>query len=384
MLIHGDCLEILPTLDADSMDSCVTDPPYGINFMSKNWDHGVPGEHFWREVLRVLKPGAHLLTFGGTRTYHRLACAIEDAGFEIRDCLMWVYGSGFAKGLNISKASNALHGVERERNVIPDKRSTLHGDRPWMRNPEHRFESNIPITEDAKKWDGWGTCLKPAYEPIILARKPVEGTVASNVLKYGTGGLNIDACRVEHNEPERIVNRTAPKGNGITLGVFANNDNIGSPSQKGRFPSNFIHDGSDEVTGLFPETTSGSIELHHKTHESENNCMSGKNYEREPQQFPASSGSAARFFYTAKSSKAERSAPGMKSDHPTVKPISLMRYLCKLITPPKGTVLDPFMGSGSTGMACIEEGFEFIGIELGEHYLEIAENRINHAQPTLF
>jgi DNA modification methylase len=312
-LICGNCLEVMPTLGEASVDSIVTDPPYGLSFMGKDWDHGVPGEHFWREALRVAKPGAYLLAFGGTRTFHRLTVAIEDAGWEIRDCVMWVYGSGFPKSHN------------------------LDGERK-----------------------GWGTALKPAWEPIIVARKAVEGTVAANVEKYGTGAINVDGCRVG---TELIPTRGGDKFPGV-YGTYAT---CPESTHAGRWPANLIHDGGEEVTGLL--------------------------------------GDAARFFYCPKASKKDREEglKGMETKttmrygeqgqgpsaqqppkkpveqrniHPTVKPTDLMRYLCRLVTPPGGTVLDPFMGSGSTGKAAALEGFNFIGIDLNPEYVEIAQNRI--------
>ena len=370
----GDCLNQMRILDKASIDSIVTDPPYGLSFMGKGWDHGVPGVEFWAEALRVAKPGAHLIAFGGTRTYHRLACAIEDAGWEIRDCVMWVYGSGFPKSHDVSKAIDKAAGAERER--IRGVRSavvgaTYAGDE-WSREFKDSVLSANPITDAARQWSGWGTALKPAWEPIIVARKPLVGTVAENVLAHGTGGINVDGCRVAHDEDCRMM---APS-----------QANIDNPSEKhrqagrreavlelkpgGRWPANLIHDGSDEVVGLFPSDKQGS---------------------------------AARFFYCAKASKADRdegceglekkAAGGLsgrnngslgtitlsRNVHPTVKPTALMRYLCRLVTPPGGTVLDPFCGSGSTGKAAILEGFRFIGIEREAEYVEIAKARVASA-----
>lgn len=321
-LYHGDCRDVLPTLAP--VDAVVCDPPYGLSFMGKGWDHGVPGEEFWAAVLGAAKPGAHLLAFGGTRTFHRLACAIEDAGWEIRDTVMWVYGSGFPKSHN------------------------LKGD-----------------------WSGWGTALKPAWEPIIVARKPLDGTVAANVLAYGTGALNIEACRVPGGEDTR---RNAAGGdNGLAgSGTFRIREHRADemPVRSGRFPANLIHDGSDEVLELFPETKAG-VAVRHRS--------GGKNCHSEASKPPmddmgyGDSGSAARFFYCAKASKADRDEG---NTHPTVKPTALMRYLCRLVTPPGGVVLDPFMGSGSTGKAALMEGFRFVGIEQEADYLPIARARM--------
>jgi len=411
-IVNADSLEHMPTMEAESIDSIVTDPPYGLSFMGKDWDHGIPGEAFWREAYRVAKPGAHLLAFGGTRTFHRLACAIEDAGWEIRDCVMWVYGSGFPKSLDVSKAIDKGEGENRARQLkftewmrstgitakqikestgtdmashyltagsqpaiatadlfdkmrpylpeVPEEIERLVAERTGIEwtayknrevvgtrtdvatriydNGEGKRlpdEINItaPATDEAKRWNGWGTALKPAWEPIIVARKPLIGTVAQNVLTHGTGAINIDGSRVGE-----------------------------------RFPANLIHDGSDEATDAM--------------------------------------GEAQRYFYCAKASKADRDEglsefelkkggamsgvetregkptnhPYRANHHPTVKPTELMRYLCRLVTPPDGIVLDPFTGSGSTGKGAMLEGFRFIGIEKEGEYAEIARARIAHAQ----
>ena len=335
-IINGDCLDVLKELEDNSVDSIVTDPPYGLSFMGKRWDYDVPNVDIWKECLRVLKPGGHLLCFAGTRTQHRMAVRIEDAGFEIRDMIAWVYGSGFPKSLDVSKAIDKAAGVERE--VLGETRKGA------QTNSTGRYGAwgdgitpTAPATDAAKQWDGWGTALKPALEPITVARKPLIGTVAENVLQHGTGAINVDGGRVEG----------------------------------GRWPANFIHDGSEEAIDLLKDS--------------------------------------ARFFYCAKASKRDRDegcegmeqksaaecvdrvegSAGMNSPragagrtsgshnhHPTVKPTDLMRYLCRLVTPPDGTVLDPFMGSGSTGKAAVLEGFRFIGIEREEEYCEIAERRI--------
>lgn len=293
-LLHGDCLERLRELPDCSVDACVTDPPYGLSFMGKAWDYDVPQVDVWREVLRVLKPGGHLLAFAGTRTQHRMAVQIEDAGFEIRDLIAWVYGSGFPKSRNLS------------------------GD-----------------------WQGWGTALKPALEPITMARKPLVGTVAANVLRHGTGAINVNGCRIAATDkakfPAGVVSDTeAVFGGG--QGRYANRARTADSCPDGRWPANLIHDGSEEPCALLSD--------------------------------------AARFFYCAKASKADRNSGGVNCTHPTVKPTDLMRYLCRLVTPPGGVVLDPFMGSGSTGKAAVLEGFRFIGIEREAEYLEIARGRI--------
>jgi site-specific DNA-methyltransferase (adenine-specific) len=291
-LLHGDCLDRLRELPDCSVDACVTDPPYGLSFMGKAWDYDVPGAEVWREVLRVLKPGGHLLAFAGTRTQHRMAVQIEDAGFEIRDMIAWVYGSGFPKSRN------------------------LDGD-----------------------WQGWGTALKPALEPITVARKQFKGTVAANVLEHGTGAINVDGCRVDGGDAEALAKNWDRHQSSSMAGtvqyVAQKAVDLRGYAPAGRWPANLIHDGSDEPCALLSD--------------------------------------AARFFYCAKASKADR---GEGNGHPTVKPTELMRYLCRLVTPPGGVVLDPFMGSGSTGKAAMLEGFRFIGIEREAEYLEIARHRV--------
>jgi len=405
-LICGDCLEVLPTLDAESIDACVTDPPYaltnrvadvpaceacgrqcggrdhvnvgdpcpacsaplvyrrtmvGAGFMGRDWDNGLVAfdPALWREVKRVLKPGAHLLAFGGTRTFHRLTCAIEDAGFEIRDCLMWLYGSGFPKSHNLTG-----------------------------------------------EWQGWGTALKPAYEPIILARKPLIGTVAANVERYGCGAVNMDGGRIPSGDTVGASGRwgmTSARGwnaNSIQSKTTADYEHT-----SGRWPANLILD--EEAAALLDEQsgtlTSGSRAAGVRT----GLGFHGADGDGGPA-ISGDSGGASRFFYTAKASRSERNAglEGMEerqrcadgfrnptgdplvdrihgltkrqNHHPTVKPIALMRYLCRLITPPGGTIIDPFMGSGSTGCAAALEGFEFVGIEQDAEYVEIARRRIEH------
>jgi len=383
-ILRADCLEAMRELEPCSVDSVVTDPPYGLGFMGKDWDHGIPGVHFWGEALRVAKPGAHLLAFGGTRTFHRLAVAIEDAGWEIRDTVMWVYGSGFPKSLDVSKAIDRGAGAERAV-VGPSRWNGVKGSNAkqagcLIRPGGKHDETAAPATPEAARWQGWGTALKPAWEPIIVARKPLEGTVAQNVLRYGTGGLNVDGCRVEsggthgsarsagqgagyeaHNKPGRKY------GNGLG-GI------VSRPHAQGRWPANLIHDGSEEVVGLFPASFSGSGER--RPNGSPKVNATGA-FRPHPYARDADSGSAARFFYCAKASRADR---GEGNRHPTVKPTALMRYLCRLVTPPGGLVLDPFCGSGSTGKAAVLEGFRFLGIELDPEYAEIAEARIAAAQ----
>ena len=352
-LHHGDCLAVMPTFPADSIDSIVTDPPYGLSFMGKDWDHGVPGVPFWTEALRVAKPGAYLLAFGGSRTYHRLACAIEDAGWEMRDCIMWLYGSGFPKSHNLQG--------------------------------EHK---------------GWGTALKPAHEPIIMARKPLIGTVAANVQVYGTGAINVDGCRVGTEGGTAKGNPPKDESNGI-YGHGINGACDIRDIGKGRWPANVIHDGSEEVVGLFPQSKGGNF----PANLSGNSLFGLNGHSQEPRSM-GDTGSASRFFYCAKASKADRDE-GLagfepeqvndgretsidnayqrgdtlrKNTHPTVKPTTLMRYLCRLVTPTGGTVLDPFTGSGSTGKAAIAEGFKFVGVEREEGYVAIARARMETAK----
>jgi site-specific DNA-methyltransferase (adenine-specific) len=358
----GDCLEVLKTLDAESIDAIVTDPPYGLAFMGKKWDYDVPSTDIWQECLRVLKPGGHLLAFAGTRTQHRMACRIEDAGFEIRDMIAWVYGSGFPKSHNLKD-----------------------------------------------EWSGWGTALKPALEPITMARKPLIGTVAENVLKHGTGAINVDGCRIP-GALEGDPNRFAKTDGGWAIAELHNAPVVRA---EGRWPANFIHDGSDEVVGLFPQSKStGGMRPGFSTKDGWGRPSHADWQPSASQGGFGDSGSAARFFYCPKASKAEREAgleemesvyrvngnkwtdqdyrvtngerpPSAESGprtnhHPTVKPIDLMAYLCRLITPPNGTILDPFTGSGSTGVAALREGFKFIGTELNAEYAEIAQKRIEN------
>jgi len=315
-LFNDDCLNVLKTLDDNSIDSCVTDPPYGLSFMGKSWDYDVPKVEIWKEVYRVLKPGAHLLAFFGSRTYHRGVVQIEDAGFEIRDQIMWIYGSGFPKSHNIG--------------------------------------------------NGWGTALKPAHEPIVVARKPITQTVAKNVLEYGTGALNIDECRTE----TKAMKWESPRGGIWKTNVSAEAKLV--ENELGRWPANVIHDGSDEVVSQFPETKSGKLTPEMNIKES-SGWAGGSKSNRVKSTFESNSGSAARFFYCAKASKSDRES---NNNHPTVKPTDLMKYLCRLITPKNGIVLDPFMGSGSTGKAAISEGFKFVGIEMNKEYFEIAQQRV--------
>jgi DNA modification methylase len=410
---HGDCRDIMKTLDADSIDAIVSDPPYGLSFMGREWDKGVPGVEFWIEAFRVLKPGGYLLAFSGTRTYHRQTCAIEDSGFEIRDCIAWVYGSGFPKSHNVGLAIDKKAGHANRGRAIP--RASSH-------TPEGKKLTGLEVepytgkTEDGKKWAGFGTALKPAFEPIVMARKPLaENTVAENVLKYGTGALNIDACRIEHEEEQKIANRTGRSPDAVfndkNSGLKSQNNVTVSANPAGRWPANFIHDGSEEVMERFPDVA-GSCDR--KKSENKTDSIYGKYKENSFFEGYNDTGSAGRFFYTAKCSKADRnegleefeeklkafngssdkSSPGAdrsgsleskftsshKNNHPTVKPTDLMRHLCKMVTPPGGVILDPFNGSGSTGKAAVLEGFNYIGCELSADYVELSKARISYAE----
>ena len=342
-LIHGDCVEVMRGMEPESVDAIVCDPPYGLEFMGKDFDKLGKGraQQAWHlrwcvQAFRVLKPGGHLLAFGGSRTSHHLACAIEDAKFEVRDSIIWLYGSGFPKSLNVGKS----------------------------------MAVTAPATEDAEKWEGWGTALKPAHDPVVVARKPLgEKTVATNVIKHGTGALNIDACRVSTTDTLGGGRLNGPTGMDRTCGgpewnrpwmndplkkeayAKATAEKVAKAEAQGRWPANVIHDGSKEVESLFPD-------------------------------------GAARFFYCAKPSKKEREAgvehlakDGKRGNtHPTVKSVALMRHLVRLVTRPGGLVLDPFAGSGTTGVACQQEGFDCLLIEQESEYLPIMQGRVGTKQ----
>jgi site-specific DNA-methyltransferase (adenine-specific) len=411
-LMLGDCLEVLRGLPDNSVDSIVTDPPYGLGkkpdalkmltdwietghhdvkgrgFMGKEWDAFVPQPRVWHECLRVLKPGGHLLAFAGTRTQDLMTLGLRLAGFEIRDMVAWVYGSGFPKSMDVSKALDKMAGAEREVVGASPHAANRKADMGYHGGSEGEGQRNItaPTTEAAKQWDGWGTALKPALEPITLARKPLEGTVAANVLKWHTGALNIDGCRVgsfQNTTPSGVDRRNAALAKaGYRPGEYQMGEKT-PDTPAGRWPANLIHDGSEEVLEGFPNSNgSGPARvLKRSAKPDQQGWGMNANASDEASLPDAGSGSAARFFYCAKTSKTDRSAD---NNHPTVKPTDLMRYLCRLITPPDGVVLDPYAGSGSTGKAALFEGFKFIGIERDPEYFQIAQARIEAAFITNF
>jgi site-specific DNA-methyltransferase (adenine-specific) len=378
VILHGDCLETLKTLEPNSVDAICTDPPYGISFMAKKWDYDVPSVEVWRECLRVLKPGGHMLVACGTRTQHRMVVSMEDAGFEIRDVVTWLYGQGFPKSLDISKAIDKAAGAEREvigmRTVADIRggnlmRAAVKGESVTM---EHAITA--PATDAARDWEGWGTALKPACEFWTLARKPLsEPTVAKNVLKWGTGALNIDGCRVGTSEV-----KAADRLGGDAMGYHGNGRGYvraagnGTDHAQGRFPANLLLD--EEAAAALDAQTANQRAAKPSKSGSAFGVRGGVGFAdgHEPRGYE-DSGGASRFFYIAKSSKKDRGADNI---HPTCKPTALMAYLCRLITPPGGLVLDPFAGSGSTGVGALREGFRFVGIEREEQYVEIARRRV--------
>jgi site-specific DNA-methyltransferase (adenine-specific) len=447
LLLNGDCIEEMQKLidDGVQVDSVVTDPPYHLTsivkrfgkedsapaqfgtdgayaraskgFMGKEWDGGDIAfrPETWELALKLLKPGGHLLAFSASRNYHRMAVAIEDAGFEIRDQMMWLYGSGFPKSQNMGKAIDKKQGNDRE--VLGTKITNVGMQGNNFKRGSKSGE--VEVTKGDSEWEGWGTALKPAHEPIVMARKPLsESSIVDNVLKHGTGAINIDGCRVEGNDAKypdtnpdfRDQGKKSKEAIGIDKLSFGQVS--GAERQKaaanssGRFPANVMHDGSDVIVNQFPEGAKGSTAPRNR----DTVGMFGMPNDATSEY--ADEGSAARFFYCPKTSKSERhnglddhetsvGANGnkwtdqdyrkgdtkptteRKNTHPTVKPVELMKYLCRLVTPKGGTVLDPFMGSGSTGMAAKDEGFDFIGIEKEEEYFKICESRINRFAPLM-
>jgi site-specific DNA-methyltransferase (adenine-specific) len=392
----GDCRDVLAFMPDNSVDSIVCDPPYELNFMSKKWDAtGIAySVHMWSQVLRVLKPGGHLVAFSATRTYHRMACAVEDAGFEIRDQLAWVFGQGFPKSLDISKVIDKEAGAEREvigydaARARPNGKyeggaiGKIGGSGKISDRSDNGATITAPATEEAKKWAGFGTALKPAQEPILLARKPCsEKTVAANVLKWGTGALNIDACRIElqeQGEDPRLGGKGSWKTSNMAKNCYGKFEGaVVSSSQKGRWPANVVHDGSDEVLSCFPDAPGqqGSLVGHNKNRESPNGVFGKMAPAKDALVREETNKSAARFFYCAKANKTDR----VDSKHPTVKPVALMRWLCRLVNPKNGLILDPFAGSGTTGQAALAENFRVILIEREPEYQQDIIRRMSRA-----
>jgi site-specific DNA-methyltransferase (adenine-specific) len=372
-IINSDCIEAMKEMADNSVDAIVTDPPYELGFMGKSWDStGIAfNVEVWKEALRVLKPGAHLIAFSGSRTYHRMAVAIEDAGFEIRDQIMWVYGSGFPKSMNIAKALDKTSGFQGE--VIGTEKVDIgmQGGSMHSGRSTNVIEREITkLSDQAQQWEGWGTALKPAHEPMVLARKPLEGTVVNNVLTYGVGGLNIDGSRIEGKVSS--VPMAEWTYSGTTGASNQRNGEMSEPHSAGRFPANFIHDGLETEWAKFfycAKTSKADRNEGLDGFPTKQKIFNGQN----DTSSDYVEGSVENKFTTQPSA----------NHHPTVKPTELMRYLCKLITPPNGVILDPFMGSGSTGKGAVLEGFEFIGIDQSSEYCDIARARIEHASQTL-
>ena len=418
LIINADSLTALKEMPENSVDSVVTDPPYGLSFMGKKWDYDVPSVELWKEVFRVLKHGGFLLSFAGTRTYHRMAVNIEDAGFEIRDMISWLYGSGFPKSLNIGKQVDKIQGNDREitgkqdysmpkaDNSISASSYGISGGS--LKNGTTAERVTPDVTKGNSAWEGWGTALKPACEPIVVARKPLsEKNVALNVLKWGTGGINIDGCRIESNgEHKRPIQ---PTNNDRS--IYGKQTEFKPTNAQGRFPANIILDEEagkilDKQTG---ELKSGSMQKGMGGFgNGEKNCYGESDGAKDSKEYNCSNGGASRFFYCAKAGKKERNLGceefeskakceidkmggekcsmktgsgndrnvAYKNNHPTVKPVKLMQYLVRLVTPKGKVCLDPFFGSGTTGIACIKEGMNYIGIEREADYIKIANARI--------
>ena len=400
-LLKGDCLDKLKELQDNSIDSVVTDPPYEIGFMGKSWDDsGIANNpQLWNEVLRVLKPGGHLLSFSHSRTYHRQAVAVEDAGFEIRDQIMWIYGSGFPKSHDVGKNIEKIKvGGKANLTQVGTKKglvATNHNDKAKTTNPSGfsyrtnqkgysevatdrtQVNGEIPVYEITNDYKGWGTALKPAHEPIVMARKPFKGTVAKNVLEWGTGGINIDESRIGNETRTAVLVHSDDVKDDTTLfGLHPTIQHERVETTQGRFPANIIFDEEagkilDEQTGVLK---SGASRFFY--------CPKASKKDRDDgMEHLQSKSIKGRDEGQDKTSIAYKSRPTeRKNIHPTVKPTDLMAYLVRMITPKGGTVLDPFMGSGSTGKASVREGFNFVGIEREDEYMEIAKTRIEHEQ----
>ena len=432
LLLNGDCIEQMQKLkdEGKQIDSVVTDPPYHLTsiverygkdgsapakdkdglyqrqargFMGKEWDGGDIAfrTDTWKLAYDLLKPGGHLLAFSASRNYHRMAVAIEDAGFEIRDQIMWIYGSGFPKSMNIGKGVDKKQGNDREvvgtieRGSVEDAIAKGVG---YTADPANQNNKAIfgygteTVTKGNSEWEGWGTALKPAHEPIVMARKPIsESSIVDNVLKHRTGGINIDECRIEGDDiggERKITSRKSRNEDGVWTDENSGMDNeqnsFADADPRGRFPANVMHDGSEVVQDIFPTTSKSAGGGGSKTVSPSDNVYQGgwghKEYDKTIGF--GDDGSAARYFYCPKVSKNERNNAD-KNTHPTVKPVELMKYLCRLVTPKGGTVLDPFMGSGSTGMAAKDEGFDFIGIEKEKEYFDICQSRIKKTAPLM-
>ena len=386
-VFHGDCIETMNAMPPESVDAIVTDPPYGLGFMGKKWDDLPPSREWAEACFRVLKPGGHIAAFGGTRTWHRLAVAIEDAGFEMRDSLAWLYGSGFPKSHSVSKHIDRTLGAERPK----DKEIPTNGVNAWKvengGQATHwiatakangvktvKVANDDPITPEAVEWDGWGTALKPAFEPVVLARKPLaEKTVARNVLAHGTGAINVDACRIDATGRPLRESRSEPSVS--TFGDGLNGSKAVGSTDQGRWPANVL---LDQHAAAWVDEQSGITQSPAST----GRGAGGQNGMYSPiggqgtVPAPGDKGGASRFFYTAKAPKRERpNVDGVQ--HPTVKPLAIMRWLIRLVTPPGGVVLDPFAGSGTTIEAALIEGFNPVGIEMEADYLPLIQQRID-------
>jgi len=377
-LRHGDSLKVLKDINPNTFDSIVTDPPYGLSFMGNRWDYDVPSVELWQECLRVLKPGGYLLAFSGTRTYHRMVVAIEDAGFEICDQMQWLYGRGFPKSHDISKAIDKQFGVEREvigtREVVDMRGGNYNALE--IKKMQMKVLGDPVTAAAAAKWDGWGTALKPANEPICVAQKPIsEDTIAKNVLMHGTGGLNIDASRIgDSGGVGNVIGQGELQSDG-----WGTRKPIFDDSTRGRFPANILFD--EYAAGVLDEQSGILKSGANPTRRSSDKFRSAYGeFKGEEECIPArgaDSGGASRFFYVSKPSADEKHSGLDESNfHPTVKPINLMHYLIRLVTRPGGTVLDPFMGSGSTGIAAIKNDFKFFGIDQDKEFFELAKARI--------